>query len=142
MHPNQAAPLAETLGSDWYADPAAIESAIREGRPFNLINKQIVMKIDIFPATEDFHHSQLRRATILPIGVGQVPCPVATAEDSLLAKLGWYKDGGEVPNQQWDDILDLLRNSHSLDLDYLNLWAPRLGVTRLLEKAQAHARVE
>jgi hypothetical protein len=71
-----------------------------------------------------------------------VRCPVATAEDSLLAKLRWYRDGGNVSDQQWTDVLTLIRNNSVMDLSYLQHWAARLGVTDLLEKAQADAALD
>jgi hypothetical protein len=141
IRPDQTASLVDALGPEWYADPDMIQRSIQHGRPFNLIHTRTVMKVDIFPAIEDFHRSQLERATTLPLGLGQIPCSVATAEDSLLAKLRWYKDGGEVSDQQWRDVLTLCRNTRTFDLDYLHLWAARLGVTSLLEKAQSDAQL-
>jgi hypothetical protein len=45
--------------------------------------------------------------------------------------------GGEVSDRQWNDLSDIIATNPALDRDYLNLWAARLGVTRLLEKAFA-----
>ena len=60
--PECAAALAAALGTSWYADAPAIEQAIRQGRPFNLIHIHTAQKIDIFPATSEFHATQLDRA--------------------------------------------------------------------------------
>ena len=62
---------------------------------------------------------------------------VATAEDILLAKLRWFKDGGQVSERQWIDILDLIATNPAMDLEYARHWAARLGVTDLLGKALA-----
>jgi hypothetical protein len=141
--PVHLAPLARALGSDWYADVPMMEAALRAGRSFNLIHTGSALKFDIFPASTDFHAAQLARAMVVPLHlVGATPCAVATAEDILLAKLRWYLDGGETSERQWNDVVGLIRINPSLDLNYLQLWAGRLGVTHLLEKAQSDARLE
>jgi hypothetical protein len=61
---------------------------------------------------------------------------VATAEDTILAKLEWYRLGGEVSDRQWRDILGVfIVQAGRLDLDYLQKWAAELNVTDLLQKA-------
>lgn len=60
---------------------------------------------------------------------------VATAEDILLAKLRWYKDGGEVSERQWRDIEGIVAANPTLELDYTKRWAASLGLTELLERA-------
>ena len=61
---------------------------------------------------------------------------VATAEDTLLAKLRWYDSGGRVSNNQWTDVVGIIgASATSLDLDYLREWAETLGLIHLLDKA-------
>jgi hypothetical protein len=141
IRPTQAQDLAAALGPDWYADAEMMSSAIEAGRSFNVIHTRLAHKVDIFPATEDFHSAQLERATVVPVGAAMVPCAVATTEDILLAKLRWYRDGGETSDRQWNDIVGLISANASLDFAYLRQWAGRLDVTRLLEKAQADAQL-
>jgi hypothetical protein len=62
--------------------------------------------------------------------------PVATAEDTVISKLVWFKKGNEVSEQQWRDILGVLAVSGpALDYKYMTYWAMRLGVSDLLERA-------
>ena len=141
IFPRQAKLLAGALGTGWYADPEMMEQAMKDGRSFNLIHVDSAMKFDIFPASTEFHDAQLERATATPLPLeGAALCLVATPEDILLAKLQWYRDGGEVSDRQWNDIVGLISTSASLDLSYIQPWAARLGVTSLLEKAQADAQ--
>ena len=84
----------------------------------------------------------MERATLVPLGLGQVSCSVATAEDILLAKLRWYREGGEVSDRQWSDITGLIANNPALDWDYLNPWAARLRVEDLLARGMEDARLE
>ncbi len=61
---------------------------------------------------------------------------VATAEDTVLAKLAWYRLGNEQSDRQWADILGVLRLKRaSLSEPYLRRWARELGVLDLLERA-------
>jgi hypothetical protein len=133
--------LARELGPEWYADPDQMRDAIAARRAFNVIHIPFANKVDIFPATDDFHLSQLERATHAPLAYlgDSTQYPVATAEDILLAKLRWYREGGEVSERQWYDIQGILSTSPTLDLAYTHSWAARLRVEDLLAKALAEA---
>ncbi len=96
--PLQIPRLVEALGANWYADSELIRRSIDAGRGFNLIHMTTASKFDIFPASSDFHAAQLERARLTPLKLdGANLCPVATPEDILLAKLAWYREGGESP---------------------------------------------
>jgi hypothetical protein len=130
--------LGGELGSDWYADAEQMRNAIAARRAFNVIHIPLGNKVDIFPATDDFHLSQVERATrVAPFPDDTNLYPVATAEDILLAKLQWYRLGGESSERQWNDISGIVAANPDLDLAYLSAWAARLGVTDLLDRALA-----
>ena len=99
IHPGQIARLIQELGGEFYADDS--------GRPFNLIHFASSYKFDIFPLLSDvFQQSQFSRRELREIVLGGVKLtvPVATAEDTLLMKLVWYRAGGEVSERQWNDV--------------------------------------
>lgn len=53
---------------------------------------------------------------------------VISPEDIILAKLEWYRMGGEVSERQWEDVLGVLKvRAGELDLDYMRRWANELG---------------
>jgi hypothetical protein len=137
MRVEQADPLAAALGPAWYADPGDMRRAISAGRAFNAIHMLTGEKFDVFPASGEFHASELRRATEMPLELGgsRTVCRVATAEDILLAKLQWYRQGGEVSERQWSDILGILAANAGLDLGYLDQWSARLDLGDLWERA-------
>jgi hypothetical protein len=137
IRPESIAALAAELGPDWYVDDQVIRDAVRTGRPFNLIQKRLAYKVDVFPATDEFHESQLKRATTIELTPDKIPCAVTSPEDILLAKLRWFQDGGEISERQWSDITALIGANPDLDRPYLEGWAGRIGVDRLLEKAFA-----
>jgi hypothetical protein len=62
----------------------------------------------------------------------------ASAEDTVLEKLVWYKQGGQISDQQWSDVLGIA-TTLQLDREYLREWAPKLGVAELLEQLLGEA---
>ncbi len=65
---------------------------------------------------------------------------VASAEDTLLEKLVWFRLGGGVSDRQWGDVLGILRvQRQRLDFDYLATWAESLGLSDLLHRAYRDA---
>lgn len=77
--PTQAEAFVNALGKDWYADLDDIRKSLAAGRAFNVIQTKNAQKVDVFPAREAFHSSQIERAAILPLTEEQVSCMVTTA---------------------------------------------------------------
>jgi len=60
---------------------------------------------------------------------------VTSPEDIILSKLEWYRMGGEVSEQQWRDILGVIKaRSGQLDLEYLRKLSRMLNVDDLFER--------
>jgi hypothetical protein len=54
----------------------------------------------------------------------------------MARNLPWFRDGGEVSDRQWNDVLGiLLTQAGRLDGGYLRKWSGELGVTDLLGRA-------
>jgi hypothetical protein len=136
------APLVADLAKEFYADAETIREALRLARPFNLIHFASGYKFDIFPAAGNpYFEKQLERSTPQEVSLGQgqsMRCPIATAEDTMLAKLVWYRAGGEQSERQWNDVRGI-RSTQGTRLDgtYLRQWARHLGVEDLLERLQS-----
>jgi len=65
---------------------------------------------------------------------------VASAEDIVLAKLEWYRLGGEVSERQWRDVLGVLKvQGDRLDLEYTRRMAAGLIVADLVSRALEEA---
>jgi len=61
---------------------------------------------------------------------------VATAEDTLLMKLVWYRSGGEVSERQWNDVRGIVAvQGQWLDRAYLAQRSAYLKVADLVEHA-------
>ena len=137
---SQVATVVRQLGREFYADADMISGALRAGRSFNVIHFASTSKFDIFPLSRDaYDQSQFERRQIEVVdlgGVEKLRVPVATAEDTLLMKLVWYRSGGEVSERQWNDVRGIVAvQRQRLDRAYLAQWAAYLKVADLLEHA-------
>lgn len=133
----QAEALIATCGPDFYASRAAARNAVRERKCFNLIHLPTSYKIDVFVNRgRRFDEAALERARPESFGPQATePIHVATVEDSMLAKLEWFRLTDETSERQWDDVSRLVRlHSESLDLDYLRTMAESIGVRDLLDR--------
>ena len=135
----QVRPLYEALQTNFYVDQQAIRDAVAQRRSFNAIHFDSVFKVDFFVPKSEFALAQLTRGQLRRISPeGKEAVYVATAEDTILAKLQWYRAGNETSNNQWNDVVGVLGTSmHTLDFEYLRAWAEKLGLTELLQKALA-----
>ena len=126
------------LGDVFYADDEMIRDAISHRSSFNLIHLKSMFKVDVFIRKDrPFDQAQLARRVEQVLATNpEQKVFMATAEDTILAKLEWYRMGGEVSDRQWRDILGVLKvQAGQLDLHYLNMWAANLTVADLLQKA-------
>lgn len=138
-----ASDLVGDLESEFDADPAMILDAIRTGSSFNLIHLATMFKVDVFVLRrEPMMIEEMQRRQQHPIAP-DAPSRVyfASAEDTVLQKLDWYRKGNEVSDRQWTDVLGVLKvQGDAFDLAYARKWAPDLGVLDLLERALGEAR--
>ena len=136
--PEQAHTVVQVLSGDFYVDEETILDAILHQSSFNLIHLKTMFKVDVFIRKDrpfDQAQFQRREEQLFTVDPDQKAF-VATAEDIILAKLEWYRQGGEVSDRQWRDILGVLRvQADRLDQDYLQKWAVELGVADLLKRA-------
>lgn len=142
LQPAHARPLVEALRDKFYIDEQAVRRAVSRRGSFNAIHLDAVFKVDIFVAKDDdFTRQQLaRRRAEKPTPDAPQEIYVATAEDTVLAKLLWYRSGGEVSSKQWSDVLGVAGTQGSgLDIEYMREWAGRLDVSDLLERLLGEA---
>jgi hypothetical protein len=128
----------ERLQADYYLPVDRLQWAVNARSSCNLIHLATMFKIDLF-VTKDrpFDREAARRAR--PDAVDDTPeapiVPIASVEDTILAKLEWFRRGGETSERQWWDVLGMLKVRRDIDREYLRRWAGALGVTDLLERA-------
>jgi hypothetical protein len=129
--------LVSGFGDDFYISESAIREAIQRKSCFNLIHLPTSFKVDVFVSRgRPFDTSSMDRATEESLG-GEPPLEVriATAEDSIVSKLEWYRKTNETSERQWDDVTRLIRlqGSHA-DVVRLAEMAESVGVDDLLKR--------
>jgi len=140
IKPEQTAAFAVELREEFYADEQSIKHAARTKRHFNIIHLDSIFKVDIFVAKPSgFETTQIERRQLKILSKDLLQeAYVASAEDTILAKLNWYRRGNEVSDQQWEDIKGVIKvQGDRLDMEHLKHWARELGVSDLLERALA-----
>ena len=142
LKPDQVDRFVQDLGAAFYSDTDAIRDAVHRQASFNVIHLKTMFKVDVFVRSRaPFDQAQFRRRMIAELA--EEPghsAYVASPEDNMLAKLLWYRTGGEVSDRQWRDVVTVIGvYGDRLDLPYLRQWAARLGVADLLEMALGSA---
>ena len=138
MQLQHAQPFITALEGDFYIDEEMIADSIQHKSSFNIIHRTTMFKVDVFiPSKSPFQQSQLSRAQKqIIISEPEVSANFASPEDTIIAKLEWFRKGGEVSERQWRDVLGILKvRAGTLDLEYLRKWAGDLNVIDLLQKA-------
>jgi hypothetical protein len=133
-----------SFGPDYYLSLSAVEEAVRHHSTFNIIHTLTGFKVDIFVRkNQEFEKSAMARRVRLelPDSPSQ-PLFFHSPEDIILFKLNWYRMGNETSDQQWSDVLGVLKvQGAQLDLDYLQRWAETLNVVDLLGRARQEANL-
>jgi hypothetical protein len=143
LRPEQIETFTALLGSAFYVDEEMIQAAVQHQSSFNLIHRETLLKVDIFiHKTRPYDQEQFARRVhqVLSAELDHFAY-VASAEDTILSKLEWYRMGGEVSERQWRDVQSILKvQGNRLDQAYLRHWAAQLGISDLLERAIAESR--
>jgi hypothetical protein len=142
LRPEHAERIVTALSDGYYVSEERVRDAIARRASFNLIHLESMLKVDIFVAKDrPFDRRAMDRARPLSIGEkGDRAIPLASAEDVVLAKLEWYRRGGEVSERQWTDVIGVLQGGgESLDYSYLRAGALELSVSDLLARALTDA---
>jgi hypothetical protein len=134
-------PLCAALADRYYASPELLGDAVRRRSCGNLVHLATGYKVDLFVQRGgEFDLVSLHRHVERRLAPEGRAFRFATAEDILLRKLEWYRDGGQQSDRQWSDVLGLLRaRGGELDRAYVGRWAPTLGVAELMARAEREA---
>lgn len=142
LAPDTVEPWLRALGADFAADRVWIADEVRRRGSFQLIHRPTMTRVDVFvPRWEGVHlwKWQNRHRLVIDASTGR-GLDVTGPEGIVIQKLAWFRDGGEVSDRQWRDVLGVLKTQRR-DMDWaeLALWAAELDLTDLLARARDEA---
>jgi hypothetical protein len=113
---------------DYYVPHSRIKDAIYRNRMFNLLNQQTIIKIDcVIRKDDEFNLLAFSRRKQVKY-TDYFDVWIINKDDLILSKLNWAKISRS--EMQMRDVANLLRNGY--DVDYVNKWADKLGVSDML----------
>jgi hypothetical protein len=118
----------------FYVSPEAVNEAWRRRGQFNVVLMELGWKVDLILCKDrPFSREEFQRRQRTEIG--GVTLHVATAEDTVLAKLEWAAAGES--DRQMRDVVGILQMCEGeLDLGYIERWAVELGIEGLWHEAR------
>lgn len=134
---DQIAPLKFALGEDFEVDEEALADAVRRKSSWNIFHLPTVTRVDLFIVKDgEYDAEEFFRKRRWEIEPGK-QLVLKSAEDSVLRKLLWFQAGGEQNSQQLRDVIEVLRaQGTAVNQRYLDVWAAKLGIAPLLERAR------
>jgi hypothetical protein len=136
-------PLAGRLAAVYYHGPGErMRAAVTARTSCPLLYFATMFRIELFVSKgRAFDREAETRARAETIGIASdsLHLPVASVEDTVLAKLEWFRVECDTSERLWWDIVGLLKVTQDVDGSYLHRWAAVLGVADLLEQALAAA---
>jgi len=131
--------LVGRLQEQYYIDEERVREAVRQRSSFNAIHLESMLKVDVFVLKgRSYDQVAFSRARKDTIEESENPRQffLASPEDLILNKLEWYRQGGEVSERQWNDVVGVLKvQQQALDFEYLQHWAAELQLTAPLQRA-------
>ena len=143
LRPGEVDGFVDAIEPWFYVDGEAVRHAVDARRSFNVLHRSSTFKVDVFVTRGTaFDASQMARRIRETVAEGPSGMLYfASAEDTILAKLVWYRSGGEVSERQWSDVLAVIRTTgDGLDRPYILHWADTLDVFDLWHDAETASR--
>jgi hypothetical protein len=137
LRADQIEPFLAAFGDDFYVSGPAVRQAVERRSCFNLVHLPTAYKVDVFVSRDrPFDRQAMDRAILLSVTVDDPwQMPVATVEDSIVAKLEWFRLGDETSQRQWDDVSRLTAlHAEALDLAHMRRMGESVGVIDLLDR--------
>lgn len=136
--------LLERVGAAFYVPVESARQAMVRHSSFNIVDTASALKVDLFVVGDGLlDRMQIERRVLVPIPGAPNGIWVTSAEDQVLRKLDWFRQGGSMSDRQWRDVVGILRiHRGSMDLDYLRASAREVGLTDQVIEALQQAAAE
>jgi hypothetical protein len=122
---------------DYYVDENAAAEAFQRRSSFNVIELATSGKVDLIVRRDrPFSRTELERRVVRRLFDRDIP--IATAEDTVIAKLEWAK-AGESERQLRDVARILAVSGNVLDQGYLDRWIGQLDLEDAWDQARTLA---
>jgi len=131
LKPEDVPKFVEEFSFEYYISRETALAAAQSSRPFNLIHKESVIKVDCI-VRRDSPHAVAEFDRRQTVQIRDFQTVIASKEDLILAKLWWARDSrSEV---ELRDVRSLLATSHNEG--YVLDWAKKLGLEKLVRECQ------
>lgn len=142
LHPEQFSSFFEPLAHS-YLWVRHTEDRAQQYQPcFSLLHVSCLVKLDVFLPFTAFDVSLLQRGQALPLIEGRAPLWMIAPEESVLMQLRWYRHSGANADDQWNDVLGVLKvQASTIDLTSLGQQAEDWQVHDLLRLALIDAGI-
>lgn len=100
---------------------------------FNVIHEKSGFKVDfIIRKDQPYREIEFQRRRLIDLDGTNVW--VVSSEDLIISKLYWAKDS--FSQLQIGDIRKLMTSVKNLDMDYINKWIQKLGLSAIFAKVE------
>lgn len=122
----------KSLPEEFLVQPESVQEAVKHKNMFNVLHLPTMLKLDFWILTSaEFDQSRFKRRKRVKI-MNQF-MEMATAEDTILQKLIWFKMG-EIEKHLVDAAFVYQIQKKELDKTYLKLWVKKLGLSKYYQK--------
>lgn len=131
IKPEQISGLVRAFQDEFYISQEAVQNALHKQSMFNMVHFDSGIKVDfwIIQANE-FDRKRFERRQKHRYRGKEIY--FSSPEDVILKKVLWFKES-EI-QKHLEDALGILEIQENLDLNYLKIWADKLGIQTLLEE--------
>jgi len=141
---DQVAPFVAAVEPGFFVDRAWVADEVARRGSFQIVHRDSMIRVDIFvPEWTGLHLWKWERRRRIEIDPETgVQFDITSPEGIVIQKLVWFRDGGEISDRQWRDVLGVLKNQQTrLDIAELRSRAALSQVADLLDTALMEAGI-
>jgi hypothetical protein len=135
---NDVSRIVRLFEDDFFIQQTSVQLALDPPYQFNALDNRSALKVDFFRlAGDDYELERFKRKR--QVRLLDIDAFIAAPEDIVLHKLRWYSISPS--DRQLTDVAGIISVSgDAMDDEYLALWAKKIKVVELLERAKEMAK--